>query len=141
MGILFGFAPWLVYWILVGNVPFLTAVLIALTTAVACLVIGRASGKPGAALQIGAVATFAVLTVLTFVLDQSVMERWMQPLSNLGILLVALGGVLTGRPFIREFAEEGLLTGQRVLPAALAAAGFQFRHNTLGEALDYAVRG
>ncbi len=107
MGILFGFAPWLVYWILVGNVPFLTAVLIALTTAVACLVIGRASGKPGAALQIGAVATFAVLTVLTFVLDQSVMERWMQPLSNLGILLVALGGVLTGHPFIREFAEQG----------------------------------
>ena len=38
MGILFGFAPWLVYWILVGNVPFLAAVLIALTTAVAALV-------------------------------------------------------------------------------------------------------
>ncbi len=107
MGILFGFAPWLVYWILVGNVPFLAAVLIALTTAVAALVVGHLGGKPGRSLQIGAVATFAVLTALTLILDQAVMERWMQPLSNAGILLVALGGVLSGRPFIREFAEEG----------------------------------
>ena len=76
-------------------------------TAVAALVIGRASGRPGTTLLIGAVITFAVLTVLTFVLDQSTMERWMQPLSNLGILLVVLSGVLTGRPFIREYAAEG----------------------------------
>ena len=89
MGILFGFAPWLVYWILVGNVPFLAAVLIALTTAVAALVVGHLGGKPGRSLQIGAVATFAVLTALTLILDQAVMERWMQPLSNAGILLVA----------------------------------------------------
>src|SRR6478736_8246084 len=107
MGMLFGFAPWIVYWVLVGNVPFLIAVLVALATAVATLVAGHLSGKPGRTLQIGAVATFAVLTLLTFVLSQTVMERWMQPLSNAGIFLVALVGVLTGRPFVREFAEEG----------------------------------
>ncbi len=107
MGILFGFAPWIVYWILVGNVPFLAAVLVALATAVAALVAARISGRPGRTLQIGALATFAVLTLLTLVLDQSVMERWMQPLSNAGILLVALGGMLAGHPFVREFAEEG----------------------------------
>ena len=33
------------------------------------------------------------------------MERWIQPLSSAGILLVALVGVLVGRPFVREFAE------------------------------------
>jgi hypothetical protein len=43
--------------------------------------------------------------VLTFTLSQSFMERWMQPLSNAGIFLVALIGVLVGRPFVREFAE------------------------------------
>jgi len=107
VGILFGFAPWIVYWILVGNVPFLTAVLVALATAVAALVAGRVSGRPGRTLQIGAAATFAVLTVLTLILDQAVMERWMQPLSNAGIFLVALTGVLTGHPFVREFAEQG----------------------------------
>lgn len=38
-----------------------------------------------------------------------------------------------------EFAEEGLLGGQRAVPAALERAGFEFHHKTIGEALDYAV--
>ncbi|HKP40187.1 hypothetical protein [Mycobacterium sp.] len=107
MGILFGLAPWIVYWVLVGNVPFTTAVLVALAIAAVSLVIGRMRGTPGRTIEIGAVATFIVLTVLTFTLDQSFMERWMQPLSNAGIFLVALTGVLIGKPFIREFAEVG----------------------------------
>jgi hypothetical protein len=32
------------------------------------------------------------------------MSRWIQPLSNAGIFLVALVGVLIGKPFVREFA-------------------------------------
>src|SRR5262245_64002224 len=100
-----GFAPWIVYWVLVGNVPFPTAVLVALAIAVLSFVIGRVRGAPGRTLEIGAVATFLILTVLTFTLSQSFMERWMQPLSNAGIFLVALIGVLVGRPFVREFAE------------------------------------
>ena len=107
MGILFGLAPWIVYWVLVGNVPFTTAVLVALAIAAVSLVIGRIRGTPGRTIEIGAVATFIVLAVLTFTLDQSFMERWMQPLSNAGIFLVALTGVLIGKPFIREFAEAG----------------------------------
>ncbi len=101
---LFGFAPWIVYWVLVGNVPFTTAVLVALAIAVATFVIGRATGKPGRTLEIGAVATFVVLTLLTFTLSQSFMVRWIQPLSNAGIFLVALIGLLIGKPFVREFA-------------------------------------
>ncbi|OBG05844.1 TIGR01777 family oxidoreductase [Mycolicibacter sinensis] len=38
-----------------------------------------------------------------------------------------------------EFADEGLLVGQRAIPAALEQAGFQFRHNTIGQALGYAT--
>jgi uncharacterized protein (TIGR01777 family) len=38
-----------------------------------------------------------------------------------------------------EFAEEGLLAGQRAIPAGLERAGFQFHHNTIGEALSYAT--
>jgi uncharacterized protein len=38
-----------------------------------------------------------------------------------------------------EFAEEGLLGGQRAIPAALERAGYEFRHNTVGEALAYAT--
>lgn len=102
---LLGFAPWIVYWVLVGNVPFTTAVLVALTVAVLSFLIGRLTGKPGRTLEIGAVGTFLVLTILTFAVSQSFMERWMQPLSNAGIFLVALIGVLVGKPFVREFAE------------------------------------
>src|ERR1700739_1406494 len=101
---LFGFAPWIVYWVLVGNVPFKAAVLVALAIAVAVLLIGRLTGKPGRTLDIGAVATFLVLTVLTFTLSDSFMQGWIQPLSNAGIFLVALISLLIGKPFVREFA-------------------------------------
>ena len=43
------------------------------------------------------------------------------------------------RRLIGEFADEGLLAGQRAIPAALERAGFQFHHNTIGEALGYAT--
>ncbi|MBJ7340288.1 hypothetical protein [Mycolicibacterium sp.] len=105
MGILAGFAPWIVYWVLVGNVPFLAAVLSALGVAVLSFAIGRVKGRPGTLLDIGAIATFVVLTALTFVASQVFMERWIQPLSNAGILLVVVIGVVIGRPFVREFAE------------------------------------
>ncbi len=90
-----------------GNVPFVAAVLIALVVAVAAFVIARVTGSPGRTLEIGALATFLVLTVLTFATSQAFMERWLQPLSNAGIFLVALVGVLIGRPFIRDFAVVG----------------------------------
>jgi len=105
MGILFGFSPWIVYWVLVGNVPFTTAVLVALATALAALAIGRIRGAAGRTLEVGAVGTFLVLTILTLTLSESFMQRWIQPLSNAGIFLVALCSVLIGKPFVREFAE------------------------------------
>jgi len=43
------------------------------------------------------------------------------------------------RAALGEFADEGLLTGQRAIPTALEQAGFQFHHNTIGEALGYAT--
>ena len=43
------------------------------------------------------------------------------------------------RAALGEFADEGLLTGQRAIPTALERAGFQFHHNTIGEALGYAT--
>lgn len=107
MGILYGFAPWIAYWVLVGNVPFIVAVSVALAIAVIGLVVGRAGGAPMRTLEIGAVGTFLVLTVLTLAVSQSFMERWIQPLSNAGIFVVALIGVLIGKPFVREFAAAG----------------------------------
>jgi hypothetical protein len=105
VAILAGFAPWIVYWVLVGNVPFKVAVLAALATAVVSFVLGRARGRAGRTLELGAIGVFVILTVLTFTTSQAFMERWVQPLSSAGILLVALVSVLIGKPFVREFAE------------------------------------
>jgi hypothetical protein len=107
VGIIFGFAPWIVYWVLVGNVPFHTAVLVALAVSVAAFAAARITGSPGRTLEIGAVATFLVLSVLTFTVSTEFMEQWMQPLSNLGIFLVALLSAVIGRPFVRDFAVVG----------------------------------
>ena len=45
------------------------------------------------------------------------------------------------RAAVGEFAQEGLLGGQRAVPAALEAAGFEFHHRTIEEALGYALPG
>jgi uncharacterized protein len=43
------------------------------------------------------------------------------------------------RTLLGEFADEGALSGQRAIPAALQRAGFQFHHDTVAEALAYAT--
>ena len=105
MAILSGFAPWIVYWVLVGNVPFRVAVLVALAVAVAAYVIGRVRHTPARTVEAGAVATFVVLAVLTVTGSGHFIARWILPLSIAGVFLVTLVGLLTGRPFVREFAE------------------------------------
>lgn len=107
MGIVIGFVPWVVYWILVGNVPFLAAAVVSLAIAVAAFAADSARHAKGRTLEIGAVATFAALTLVTLVAGQGVLERWLLPLSTAGIFVVALVGILTGRPFVREFAAAG----------------------------------
>jgi uncharacterized protein len=42
------------------------------------------------------------------------------------------------RAALGEFADEGLLIGQRAIPSTLERAGFEFHHNTIGEAFGYA---
>ncbi|RFD24053.1 TIGR01777 family protein [Mycobacterium uberis] len=43
------------------------------------------------------------------------------------------------RAALGEFADEGLLIGQRAIPSALKRAGFKFHHKTIDEALGYAT--
>ncbi len=107
MGILFGFAPWIVYWTLVGNVPLLVAASVALAISVAGLAAGRVARTPGRTLEIGAGATFLILTAVTLLAGQPVVQRWALPLSAAGILLVTLAGVLTGTSFVHEYAAAG----------------------------------
>ena len=43
------------------------------------------------------------------------------------------------KALLGEFAEEGVLGGQRAIPAALERAGFEFHHNTIREAIAFAT--
>jgi hypothetical protein len=104
VGILFGFAPWLVYWVLVGNIPLVVAAVVALAISIAGLAVGRLGRAPGRALEIGSGATFLMLTAVTLLASPSVAQRWLLPLSIVGILLVTLIGQLIGTSFVHEFA-------------------------------------
>lgn len=104
MGMLFGLAPWIVYWVLVGNVPFAAAVLVALAIAAASLGVGGVLGRKWQFFDFASVAVLLVLAVLAFTLSESFLQRWILPLSNAGIFLVTLIGVLIGKPFVAEFA-------------------------------------
>ncbi|MFZ1162775.1 hypothetical protein [Mycobacterium sp.] len=104
MGILFGFSPWIVYWVLVGNTPLLVAALAAFTIAIAGLVIGYLARTPRRMLEIGSGATFLILTALTLLASQSFVQRWALALSMAGILLVALLGAGSGKSFVHEYA-------------------------------------
>lgn len=104
MGMLFGLAPWIVYWVLVGNVPFAAAVLVALAIAAASLGAGGALGRKWQFFDFASVAVLLILAVLTFALSDSFLQRWILTLSNAGIFLVTLAGLLLGKPFVAEFA-------------------------------------
>lgn len=102
------FVPWIVYWILVGNVPFEVAVLVAFALTIAGAGLSLIHGQRPKVLEIGNVIVFAVLTVLTFATDDRFLERWIQPISNAGLFVIALASVLIGRPFTLDYARDSV---------------------------------
>jgi hypothetical protein len=108
VGILFGFAPWLVYWIMLGNVPSEIAAGVAFATAIAGLAAGYITRTPRRSLEIGSGATFLVLMAMTLLADPFVVERWALPLSFAALLLITLSGRQFGTPFVHEYAAANL---------------------------------
>jgi len=104
VGILFGFAPWILYWVLVGNAPVVVAALAAFALAIAGLVAGFLTRTPRRSLEIGSGATFLALTALTLLANQSVLLRWGLPLSFAGALLTTVVGRRFGTSFAQEYA-------------------------------------
>ena len=105
MSIVISFIPWIVYWVLVGNTAFTTAVTIAFALTVLNQLITRIRGGRVYTLDIGNLVVFAVLVVAAYTLPSDVLEKWLSALSNLGLFLIALVGLLLGKPFVREYAS------------------------------------
>lgn len=112
MAILSGFAPWITYWILIGDVPFGVSAVVSLIVAVAALGLRRngtrEAGTSDALFETGTVAVFVVLTAIALVATPAVAQHWLLALSLAGIFVVTLTGVLTGRPFVRGYVAAGL---------------------------------
>ncbi len=104
MGILCGFAPWIVYWVLIGSAPALVAALIAFALAVAALAAGYLTRTPRRSLEIGSGATFLIIAALTSLAGQSAVLRWGLPLSFAGALLTTVFGRQFGTSFAHEYA-------------------------------------
>ena len=65
-----GFVPWIIYWILVGNAPFLTAVLAGLGFAVAINVSTLVRRQPLMVLEAGTAVVFAVFVIMALTLPE-----------------------------------------------------------------------
>ncbi|MEB3032422.1 hypothetical protein [[Mycobacterium] nativiensis] len=109
MGVVLGFAPWAVYWVLVGNTPPLIAAVVALAVAAAVLVSTREASAR--LLAIGAVATFVVLAVLASVFAWS--QHWVLALSFAGLFATLLASMKLGRSVAEAVVKADL-------PAAVA---------------------
>jgi hypothetical protein len=118
LGPLGDFVPWILYWVIVGQMGFRATLAIAAGAALVLLLARKAMGQPMRTLNVGSVVVFLVLLGLAFVVDDAFLERWLQPLSNLGLLLVVLGGMAIGRPFVLDYSRDS------VSPEMAATPGF-----------------
>jgi hypothetical protein len=104
-----GFAPWIIFSVIEGPGRFVAAAGAAFGAALLILLIGVAIGSRGKLLDLAAIAFFVVLLALGLVAGPSAqawLERWSGEISNVMIVLVALGSVVVRRPFTLQYAHE-----------------------------------
>lgn len=104
MGVLLWFAPWAVYWVLVGNAPLLVAAVAALLVAAAVMLCTPPS--PVRMLEIGAVATFTVLALLPLAVHGA--QQWVLALSFAALLAVVLIGMVLGKSVVAAVVKADL---------------------------------
>src|SRR5262245_50664921 len=106
MGILIGFAPWIVFWVLAGE-TFRFATLGAFVGSI--LVTAPAILQRRAKLiDIGTLGFFAVLAIAALTTDRDWFEHYANPLSNGALALISLISIVVGKPFTLEYAREGV---------------------------------
>ena len=99
--------PWIVYWVLDGNLPPTVAAVVALVVAAGVLLLDRVTGTPGQAIQIGSAATFFVLAILGVLGGGSFAAAWGPAVSYAGLFATTVVCAVTGTPLVRAFAVVG----------------------------------
>jgi hypothetical protein len=104
-----GFAPWIIFSVIEGPGRFAAAAGAAFGAALLILVVGAVVGMGAKLLDLAAIAFFAVLLSLGLVVGHDAhvwLERWSGEISNVMIVLVAVGSILVHRPFTLQYARE-----------------------------------
>lgn len=123
-GLFAAFVPWIVFWILIGNVDVWTACAIPFAVAGLQALRSVRTGAPPKLLEIGTVVVFAGLTLIAIVGDEVFLDRWIQPLANGCLFLIALASVLVHKPFALQYARDEV-------PAEIQASPVFLRTTTI----------
>jgi hypothetical protein len=104
-----GFAPWIVFWVVSSPSTWQWASLVALVISIGLVVPSLRKHEGVSALDVAGLVFFAVLSVLALVVERSALEtleNYAQAISMGLLAVVAIGGVLIGRPFTAYYARR-----------------------------------
>jgi hypothetical protein len=104
-----GFAPWIAFSVLEGPNRYELAVGIALAIAVAELVVGLAVRVSAKLLDVAAIVFFVALAIVGLFVGHDGrhwLESYAGEVSNLMLVLIALGSIVVRRPFTLQYARE-----------------------------------
>jgi intracellular septation protein A len=105
-GVLVGFGPWILYWVLVSNNTFKEAAVAGLVASAVLQVWNLSHGSTPKILEMGTLVWFAVLTIGAFSADEKFFADWSYALSNGALATIVLVSILIGHPFARQYARE-----------------------------------
>jgi intracellular septation protein A len=111
LGVVLGFAPWIIFTVLCAPTTWEWATLTALLATVVLAVPDWRRSREVSLLDVVSVVFFAVLSVLALVLDRADLlwvENRAQLLSSAVLTLVVLAGLVIGRPFTEHYARQSV---------------------------------
>jgi hypothetical protein len=106
MGIFIGFAPFIIYSVLVSNNTFEEAAVAALITSIVLNGWSLLQGQRPKLLNLAMLGWFAILTVISLTGDDGWVAEWSYVISNVAIAAIILFTIVIGQPFTLEYAKE-----------------------------------
>ncbi|MGD9987588.1 hypothetical protein [Pseudonocardia sp.] len=104
-----GFAPWIVFWVVSSPSTWEWASLAALVISIGLVIPSLGHHRGVSVLDVVSLVFFAVLSVVALVVPRDALEtleNYAQTISMALLAVVAIGGVLIGRPFTAYYARR-----------------------------------
>ncbi|MEQ8349000.1 MAG: hypothetical protein RIB84_26060 [Sneathiellaceae bacterium] len=105
MAIFFGFAPWILFYVLVHPLGAVAAAALAALVALALGVPALRRGRPKI-LDIGTILFFAAFALVFAAGPPPWLHAWMKAIADGGLAAIVLVSLALGRPFTIQYAKE-----------------------------------